>query len=708
MPQIPIPEFDTQALPSAGFSPQAVRPGVVDVSGLGHAAAQAYAALQASQQDQERRGNEIAARQAQQEAAVAATNAAGAAQLQAHQFLAGRAEAGTMAGATADLGTSFDQWEKDALAGAPQMAKSLISQHFAELKTQYQLKAQGAELAARHQGLVTDFGTGLADSERLVFADPSAATFNQALARHQALAAVLPLPEDERQKMATGAAQGLARQAANSRVVRDPDGVLAAFGILPGKWQPGDPLPDTSAAVDTVKNDPVYSHLAPADLETVLHRALSLSSARDARTRAAADQARKVAEGTVDGLQKFVLTGELMSPEYQQQAIAYTRAYPDLFPMVQDLIKQSVSASAFGATTLPQQETTLRTLDTQAATQGTNPGAVEIVNKARQIHQTQIEAFKENPWAAATRFQRMPPAQEMSFDNAAAVPQLVAQRVPMMAGVEMAAGHAVSPLQPGEADRFATTLGGMPPAQQADVLAQTGQLLSLPRAVALADQLDPKSKPLALALKLGIDQTTAGREVSALVLRGAQALADKTVKRDDKELSGWRAEIAGIVRGAIGEPRAEQDAIDAAFYVRAAMDQEGIAIPGYNLKASAANAVKLVLGEPLDRGGVKTILPRGMDADAFTAKLREFTPEQLSLIVPPSKVNSDEGAGAPSVPAPVVYIRGQERSLSQLSVALPSMGMKRDPRTKRYTPVSGGAFVTLDPAGQVPLQLDIR
>jgi hypothetical protein len=106
-----------------------------------------------------------------------------------------------------------------------------------------------------------------------------------------------------------------------------------------------------------------------------------------------------------------------------------------------------------------------------------------------------------------------------------------------------------------------------------------------------------------LALKLQLDRTTAGRTTSALVLRGAQALADKTVKRSDADLTGWRAEIAGIVRGTLGDDQAESDAIDAAYYVRAAMEQEGIQAPGFNLKASSENAVRMVIGQPLDRGG---------------------------------------------------------------------------------------------------------
>jgi hypothetical protein len=66
--------------------------------------------------------------------------------------------------------------------------------------------------------------------------------------------------------------------------------------------------------------------------------------------------------------------------------------------------------------------------------------------------------------------------------------------------------------------------------------------------------------------------------------------------------------------------------IDSAYYVRVAMDHEGSSAPGFNLTASNENAVKLVVGQPLERAGVKTILPRGMDENTFTEKVRASRP----------------------------------------------------------------------------------
>ena len=270
------------------------------------------------------------------------------------------------------------------------------------------------------------------------------------------------------------------------------------------------------------------------------------------------------------------------------------------------------------------------------------------------------------------------------------MPALIDQRAGFIDDVETAASEPVSPLQPAEAKQYADKLKALPPEARAEALAATGSRLSLPRINALAAQLDKSDKPLALSLKLGADRTTAGRATSELVLRGAQALADKTVKRDDAVLTGWKAEIAGMVRGTLGDDAAESDVIDSAYYVRAAMDSDGTAAPGFNLDASNRSAVRLVIGEPLERNGVKTLLPRGMDEGAFDKALEAYTPDKLRTMVPDT-----------------LYVRGKPVTLDRFSTSLTNYGMRRDGKGN-YLPVSGGAFVTTDKEGRNPIRLPIR
>jgi len=319
---------------------------------------------------------------------------------------------------------------------------------------------------------------------------------------------------------------------------------------------------------------------------------------------------------------------------------------------------------------------------------GTDPASKIMLDRMREINSTQEAAYKENPWAAAARFAHQPSIPDEPVKDVA---DCIRQTAPLITGIEVAAGAPVSPLQPNQAKAYIEKLRGMQPDAAAKELGTVGAMLPLTRLEAMANQLDKQDKPLSLAMKLGTDGTNAGRPVAELLLRGAQALKDKTVKRDDTTLTGWRAEISALVRGTLGDAKAEDDAIDAAYYIRAAMDADASKAPGYHFGASAEEAVRFAVGVPLERNGVKTVLPREMDEDGFDARLKTFTPDTLRAMAP----------------AGTFYVRGQPVPPEKVSSMLGQLGMRRDGKGG-FVPSSGGSFVTLDPAGQVPLRLPMR
>jgi hypothetical protein len=235
----------------------------------------------------------------------------------------------------------------------------------------------------------------------------------------------------------------------------------------------------------------------------------------------------------------------MASPDYEREVLTRVAGTPYEAPARQ-MITSSYIGATHGSLPLPDQEQRLRGLDAflVGATAAARRTRSSFWRRARSPS-TSAQAYKENPWAAATRFGRQIDVPEAQITSPEQVPKLVAQRLPLMTGVETyrrPAGVAAA------AQRSQGVRGearGPAARRRAEVLAQTGAMLTAPRAIALADQLDKHDKPLALALKMGLDRTTAGRAASALVLRGAQALADKTVKKDDSALAGWKAEIAG-------------------------------------------------------------------------------------------------------------------------------------------------------------------
>lgn len=435
-----------------------------------------------------------------------------------------------------------------------------------------------------------------------------------------------------------------------------------------------------------------FDNTSPDKLVTLRHRAFSVVEQAKNRARADAEKRLKEAESKYDEVLNFALTGQMVSPDYEREVVGRVVGTP-FEPQARQVIALSYAGAMHGSKPLAAQEQDLRAVDAQIAAGGTSAEQAKLVQHMRTITERQRAAYKENPWEAATRFGRQQPVPEAQIASAADVPQLVAQRLTQIGGVEVYAGRPVSPLQPGEAKAFAESLRALAPQARAEILGQTGALLSGPRGAALAEQLDKQDRPLALALKMGLDRTSAGRTASSLVLIGQQALADKTVKKDDSALAGWRAEIATLVRGSMGDDRAEQDVIDAAYYVRAAQDVEGIGGQGFTrgIGNGAADAIGMVAGYPVERAGQKFLLPRAMKERDFDEKLRTYTPEKLRQIAPSG----------------TVFVRGAPVPVSQIANHLTEYGLKRDGQG-RYIPVVRNAPVTLDAQGTQLLRLEVR
>lgn len=467
-------------------------------------------------------------------------------------------------------------------------------------------------------------------------------------------------------------------------IERDPEGTLALLNHRVGtKDQPGAPT-----------GNPAIDSLDPTKLAGLRHRAASYVMQDVHRQSAETDARLRDADRAVDEAIKFVQAGERMSPQYESELLARVAGTPRE-QHARQLVQVSYSAAAFGSQTLPAQRHDLRQYEAQSAQTGTSPEAKALVEHARSIHAAQEAAYKENPWAAATRFGRLPPTPEVALTSAEHLPALIDQREQLMTRVETYAGREVSPLQPNEARAAIGLLRGLPVETRAETLGRMGALLSPGQIEALAGQMDGTDRPMAIALKLADLRTNAGRVASVLVLQGAQALADKAVSVDEASVTGWKARIAEMVRGSLDNPELERQAAEAAYLVRVAMEMPGGNVaPGFDTfrgGRTEAAAVAMVIGTPVVRAGVKTVLPYGMDEGGFEQSLHQHTPEKLLQYAPGG----------------TVYVRGQPRTLRQLSLTLPGMGFRKD-GDGRYVPVSAGAPVTIDAAGTKLLRLDIR
>jgi hypothetical protein len=135
------------------------------------------------------------------------------------------------------------------------------------------------------------------------------------------------------------------------------------------------------------------------------------------------------------------------------------------------------------------------------------------------------------------------------------------------------AGKPVSPFDAKEAEQIRSTLETLPPKQRSQAVSTIAQSVGPRLAGAVAEQLDKQDKPLALAFAMAGSQTTNNRYTSELILKGAQAMKDGAVMKDDKKVTGWKASIASAVDGAFANEKAASAVKDAAYYIAAGIAQ---------------------------------------------------------------------------------------------------------------------------------------
>lgn len=573
----------------------------------------------------------------------------------------------------------FDKYANETIDNAPTpLAKQYITQHMNALRTSLGDSAISFEAKARvdnrdQQGMdaITNWG-------KVVQQQPG--LYGVAM---NSLRETLPQGAIEGDKLFTHAKGALTSAAASQVLDADPYGMRdltsKALGEKGFTGKTGTPWVD-DATPEQVKT---WNNQAETKI-----RMLEAQKARDA------DARDKIALDTVNAATDLSWKGRYMSPDYQTELLNATKG-TQYEKQATELVNSQKTTAGFASAPATMRAQILNDWRSRGSTkaEGTTPDDAKQLERVAAIDSEIQKAVKANPWQAAQQYGVQQDATVLPINSPQDAIGVIARRSKTQTTVETWAGGPVSPLQPIEVAALSDQLTKLAPPARAQALGTIGSMLTLPRLALLADQIDQHDKPMALAMKLGGDATTAGRPIGELVLRGAQAIKDKTIKKDDTALSGWRADISSMIRGTLGPDadRAESDAIDAAYYIRAAMENDGSPAPGFSLKASNENAVRFAIGQPMERNGVKTLLPRGMSQDDFDKKLGGFTPETLK----------------PLVPSGTVYVRGQPQPIARLAATLDSMGMRRD-GNGNFIPVSGNALVTIDAEGRTPLRLPIK
>lgn len=395
----------------------------------------------------------------------------------------------------------------------------------------------------------------------------------------------------------------------------------------------------------------------------------NIQRAEAARARAEAQQRAHLerAQAAFNAAQGIVMTGKALSHEYITQLSETVKGTP-FAQALPDMVKQAPEMTAFGTQPLAVQQQVLQQARAQLNAQGTSPEIEKRVNRMEQIHDQSLKDYREDPLLAAQERGVLQAISPLDTSSVAATVQGLSQRVDQARTVSGVVGQAVSPLMKTEAEQFAKLIQALPVEQKSTAMAQVAGAVGPDMAAAIGRQIAPKDQALGIALGMAGSKTTNGRYTSELVLRGAQAMKDRSVKEDNASVTGVRAQVAAQIGDAVSGP-ARETLINASVLTQYGLLSEG--------SGDVDRAIRLATGGIAERGGKKIVLPYGVTANDFDKKLRQM--------------NTDSFAG--QLPDGNVYVGQTPMASSDFVRNLPNAALITS-GNGRYTVQAGGGLVT--------------
>lgn len=517
----------------------------------------------------------------------------------------------------------FDERAATAVAAAPDAkSKAFLQQHvqaqrnhMGAVATDFQFKSGDADVVNRYSNAVDTWGKAVEQDPR---------QFGAAM---KTLGETMPdVVPTARQKLVDHAKLTLTNAAAASVMNRDPyavqDATSKAMGHNGFTGATGVPWVDqaTPAQVKTWN-----------DAATVKIRQIESQMGREVEAR------DRTAKETFTAAFDLANKGQYFDAPTQLRLLADTKGTA-FEGEAQALIADQRNTAGFASGTATQRAASLNEMRGAGSdpARGTSPAMAKQVDKYATIDSAITVAVAKNPWEAATQYGVLKGAPVVPIANANDALKVAEQRLAAIAPVESWTGKKESPYQPEEAAQIASLLDTLPPPQAASFVGQLGAKIgNSERTAAFARQIHDKDGTLGLAMAYQATQTSEGRYASELLLVGRQRIKDGAIKVDGAKETGWKAQVAGQIRGAYANQQLEDQVVQAAFLMTAAKDGD------------VDNAVRLATGGGIiDFNGAKVPMPVGYAADGgqagaekkFRKAIESIPPEQLMPQVPDGKV----------------------------------------------------------------------
>lgn len=382
------------------------------------------------------------------------------------------------------------------------------------------------------------------------------------------------------------------------------------------------------------------------------------AEAASARADRAAERHLKKAEAEFNTFQSLADKGTTIDPTYIDVVLQKTAGTP-YQQAVASVAKQAQENGGIASQPIAQQQAELDQIDAKIAKTGRTPELDKRREQLQKIVRGSQSDLKDNGLRAGLERGVIADMAPLDVSTPEAIAASIPKRIEQAEAVGAWAGKPVSPFDAKEAEKIRSTLDSLPPKQRSEAVSTIAQSVGPRLAGAVAEQLDKQDKPLALAFAMAGSQTTTNRFTSELILKGAQAMKDGAVMKDDKKVTGWKASIASAVDGAFANEKAASAVKDAAYYIAAGIAAEnGGNVGGSDIK----RAVRLAVGgDIIERNGKKLPIPAGMESDDFEKRLRDIPKGDILKQAPGGKVRV---AGAEmSVEEFATSIPGQELAI---------------------------------------------
>lgn len=403
--------------------------------------------------------------------------------------------------------------------------------------------------------------------------------------------------------------------------------------------------------------------------------------------RAQREQERRLnnAQAEFNTFQTLADKGTVLDPAYIDKVTLATAGTPYQGGIIA-LAKQAKETGGIAAQPVAVQRQLLTEVDGMIARQGRTPELDKRREQLQKVLTGSENDLQRDPLRAGLErgvITALPPLNMQG--GVQGLVQQLGERVTQADRVQTWAGRPVSPLTADESQTLGQLLKTLPLDQRASGIAMIAGTMPAQQTQALAAQIDKQDRPLAIALALGASRTTFDRPTSELVLKGAQALKDKTIKEEKTPVDGWQARINAATSALFMNPQQAEMTSEAARYILAGKVAEGATGSESDVKA----ALRLAVGGALeDRNGSRIVLPAGVERQAFDQHLKAYPQQAIGSQLPDGKV----------------YVRGQPMELAQFLTTLPGAQLSTVGRG-RYVVKAGGSLAAN--AQQQPIIIEV-